>query len=44
MARPLVLLALTSHLIKVTVAGGFCQTPAQKLRTGRWGVEASESA
>lgn len=37
-ARPLVLLALTLHLIKVTVAGDFNQPPAQKFRTGRWGM------
>lgn len=37
-ARPLVLLALTIHLIKVTVAGDFYQLPAQKFRTGRWGM------
>lgn len=35
---PLVLLPLTLHLIKVTVAGDFYQPPAQKFSTGRWGV------
>lgn len=34
----MVLLALTLHLIKVTVAGDFYQPPAQKFRTGRWGM------
>lgn len=36
--------ALTLHLIKVTVAGDFNQPPAQKFRTGRWGMGGSKLA